>query len=377
MLLNCHTYYSFCYGTISIDEILEELPKYGYKEFVISDINNTSACLDIIRKGTEKGLRPIAGIDFRNGVQQQYVAIAKNNEGFKEINEFLTDHLHEEKTVESIAPSFKNAFVIYPYSAYTGQELRDNEYIGMSTKDIISYKFLSSKISHDKLVILQSLSFLNKRSFNAHRLLRAIDKNVLLSMLPKEEQATLTEVIISKAELLEAFVEYPQIIKNTEALLANCNIHFDFGKFANKNLAFYTDSLANDMKLLRKECEKGIEHRYGNNPDKQVLERIGKELQIIEQMNFASYFLINWDIIKYAQRKNYYYVGRGSGSNSILAYLLRITDVDPIELDLYFERFINPHRANPPDFDLDFSWTDRDDVTRYIFERFGKDGKGI
>jgi len=375
MLLNCHTYYSFCYGTIPTDELLVQLPKHGYTEFVISDINNTAACLDIIRKSKEHGIRPIVGIDFRNGVQQQYVAIAKNNAGFKEINDFLTTHLHAEKEFAPLAPPFKNAFVIYPFSAYTGQELKENEYIGVSTKDIIGYKFLSSKISHDKLVILQTLSFLDKRSFNAHRLLRAIDKNALLSMLPKEEQATLTEVIISKTELLEAFVEHPQIIKNTEELLANCSIHFDFGKFANKNLAFYTDSLANDMKLLRNECEKGIEYRYGNIPNTQVLERIEKELQIIEQMNFASYFLINWDIIKYAQSKNYYYVGRGSGSNSILAYLLRITDVDPIELDLYFERFINPHRANPPDFDIDFSWTDRDDITRYIFERFGNEGK--
>lgn len=375
MLLNCHTYYSFCYGTIPTEDLLKELPKHGYTEFVISDINNTAACLDAIRKSKEYGLRPIVGIDFRNGVQQQYVAIAKNNAGFKEINDFLTTHLHAEKEFAPLAPSFKNAFVIYPFSAYTDKELKENEYIGVSTKDIISYKFLSSKISHNKLVILQPLSFLDKRSFNAHRLLRAIDKNALLSMLPKEEQATLTEVIISKTELLAAFVEHPQIIKNTEELLANCSIHFDFGKFANKNLAFYTDSLANDMKLLRSECEKGIEYRYGNNPDKQVLERIEKELQIIEQMNFASYFLINWDTIKYAQRQNYYYVGRGSGSNSILAYLLRITDVDPIELDLYFERFINPHRANPPDFDIDFSWTDRDDITRYIFERFGNEGK--
>jgi DNA polymerase-3 subunit alpha len=83
-----------------------------------------------------------------------------------------------------------------------------------------------------------------------------------------------------------------------------------------------------------------------------------------------SYFLIAWDFTSYARSKGYFYVGRGSGANSIVAYLLRITDVDPLELDLYFERFINLYRKNPPDFDIDFSWTDRDDVTRYIFERF-------
>ena len=83
-----------------------------------------------------------------------------------------------------------------------------------------------------------------------------------------------------------------------------------------------------------------------------------------------SYFLINWKILKYARSKGYFYVGRGSGANSIVAYLLRITDVDPIELDLYFERFINLYRKNPPDFDIDFSWTDRDDITHFIFNTF-------
>lgn len=107
------------------------------------------------------------------------------------------------------------------------------------------------------------------------------------------------------------------------------------------------------------------------NPTPEVMKRVEKELGIIEHMNFASYFLINWDIVNYAQHKDYYYVGRGSGANSIVAYLLRITDVDPIDLDLYFERFINPSRTNPPDFDIDFSWTDCDDITRYMFDTYG------
>ncbi|MEO7482355.1 MAG: DNA polymerase III subunit alpha, partial [Ferruginibacter sp.] len=90
------------------------------------------------------------------------------------------------------------------------------------------------------------------------------------------------------------------------------------------------------------------------------------------ELGFNAYFLINWDIIRYAQSRGFYYVGRGSGANSIVAYCLRITDVDPIELNLYFERFLNPHRTSPPDFDIDFSWTDRDEVIDYVFKRYGK-----
>ena len=101
-----------------------------------------------------------------------------------------------------------------------------------------------------------------------------------------------------------------------------------------------------------------------------VLNRINKELDIIEKKNFVSYFLIAWDFTTYAREKGYFYVGRGSGANSIIAYLLRITDVDPIELDLYFERFINLYRTNPPDFDIDFSWKDRDEIIAYLFGKY-------
>ncbi|MEN8885868.1 MAG: DNA polymerase III subunit alpha, partial [Winogradskyella sp.] len=114
----------------------------------------------------------------------------------------------------------------------------------------------------------------------------------------------------------------------------------------------------------------GVQYRYGHNVDKKVYDRINKELKLIKQKGFVSYFLINWKILEYARKKNYYYVGRGSGANSIIAYLLRITDVDPIELDLYFERFINLFRQTPPDFDIDFSWRDRDDITKHIFKTF-------
>jgi len=99
------------------------------------------------------------------------------------------------------------------------------------------------------------------------------------------------------------------------------------------------------------------------------MERMEKELKLIVELGFCSYFLINWDNGELCRSRNFYYVGRGSGANSMVAYLLRITDVDPIELDLYFERFINPYRTNPPDFDIDFSSLERDDITRYLFDK--------
>jgi DNA polymerase III subunit alpha len=371
VLLNCHTYYSFCYGTLSVEELLEEVIQKGYDSFVVSDINNTSACLETVRLCQEKNIKPILGIDFRNGVKQQYIGIAQNNAGFKELNEHLSAHLHNSTDLENIAPEFDHCYVIYPMQTYTGWTLRENEFIGVSIKELQKLQFSIARHQSNKLVALQSSTFIHKKHFNAHRLLRAIDKNTLLSKLPQTEQTTPDEIILPKEELYAAYSLYPTIVKNTEHILTSCSIHFEYGKLTNKNLSQYTDSRAGDMELLRKECMEGLKYRY-KDPSPEVLNRIEKELDVINQLNFASYFLINWDIIRYAQRNNYYYVGRGSGANSIVAYLLRITDVDPIDLDLYFERFINIHRSNAPDFDIDFSWTDRDDVTRYIFDRFGR-----
>lgn len=379
MLLNCHTYYSFCYGTLSTEQLFDEVESKGYEALVLSDINNTSAILDALRitsgENPPRKLKVIPGIDFRNGPIQKYIGIAQNNAGFKELNEHLSQHLHTSTNFDTRAPKFTNVYVIYPLKIYQGWPLMENEFIGIAANELPGFPFSKAKHYKHKLVVLQPATFIQKKHFNAHRLLRAIDTNTLLSKLSVQEQASGNEVVKEKEKLRHVFSSYPEAVKNTEHILNSCYVGFKFGKLEHKNLKFYTDSLANDMELLRKECAAGLKVRY-NNPSQVVMERMNKELTVIEKMNFASYFLINWDITQYAHHKNYYYVGRGSGANSLVAYLLKITDVDPIELDLYFERFINEFRTNAPDFDIDFSWTDRDDITHYIFDRFGKDRSG-
>ena len=128
--------------------------------------------------------------------------------------------------------------------------------------------------------------------------------------------------------------------------------------------------------MLRELATQGLHYRYPNYTF-QTTQRLEKEMQMIYELGFTPYFLINWDICGFARENNYFYVGRGSGANSVVAYCLRITDVDPIHLDLYFERFINPHRSSPPDFDLDFSWQDRDHVTAYILNKYKDHGAAL
>ena len=373
MYLNCHSYYSLRYGTFSEVALLELAREHELTRLALTDINNTSACLNFVRRAPDFGIQPILGIDFRNGVEACFVGIAKNNQGYRELNDFLSEHLHQEKEFPKRAPAFRDAFVIYPFEKVLLNDqyhFHEYEYIGISVTELRRLPFSRLMEHKDKLVLLQPVTFRNKRDFNAHRLLRAIDNNVLLSKLPKEEEASPEEKMFPVRNLADVFSEYSFILKNTERLMHNCSISFDFSvDRKSQNLSTYLKSREADEKLLEELCYKGLPYRYPVVDDK-IRNRLAKELELIKEKGFVSYFLINWDIVSEARKRGFYYVGRGSGANSIVAYLLRITDVDPIELDLYFERFINLYRTNPPDFDIDFSWKDREEITQYIFDRF-------
>nr|WP_299529795.1 DNA polymerase III subunit alpha [Ulvibacterium sp.] len=361
------------FGTFSELDLLQLAQQNHIKQLVLTDINTTSACLNFVRKAPEYDVRPILGIDFRNGVDPCFLGIAKNNAGYQELNTFLSHHLQNELEIPQRAPAFKNAFIVYPFETVLlneQHEFLENEFIGISIKTLRRLPFSRLLRLKDELVVQQPVTFRNKRDFNAHRLLRAIDNNVLLSKLPETEVADADERMFPIRNLAEAFSEYTHILENTERLLKACSIHFDFSKNRKpQNLRAFTDSIEEDERLIEKLCDEGLPYRYPEM-DESVRERLKKELEVIKKMGFVSYFLINWNIVSHARERGFYYVGRGSGANSIVAYLLRITDVDPMDLDLYFERFINLYRANPPDFDIDFSWRDREEMTQYIFNRF-------
>lgn len=409
MYLNCHTYYSLRYGTISIEELVEQAITLGVKRLALTDINNTSAVFDFVALCQKRGIEPVVGVEFRNGNDLMYVCLACNEEGFSEINAFMTEHNLVKKNYPLKAATFKNVFTIYPLHVYeAGFSFSENEFVGVRLsevnrlwnspltprggirspenlasvlKGISTNQNLNSPANQlaqgatpplgaGGLVLLQPITFLNRTGFNLHRLLRAIDENCLLSKLPKTSQCLEDELFHEQAYLEKALVNYPNIIENTEKLLASCSFKFDFDTPKNKSV--FSSSKEADLELLTKLAWDGFQYRYGKK-NAEAKARIEKELKIIHELGFGSYFLITWDIIRYARSRGYFHVGRGSGANSIVAYCLQITDVDPIELDLYFERFINPFRTSPPDFDIDFSWDERDEIIDYVFKRYGKE----
>lgn len=375
MYLNCKTYFSFRYGTFKTEELVQAAADLGITALALTNINNCSDAWDFYTSCKKHEIKPILGAEIRNGDAFCYVLLAASVQGFEHINTFLSDHLLTGKPFPPDAGSSpllgsgSDVYIIYRPGDKKPENLCSNEFVGVSPYHITKlFGFPITQLQH-KLVILHPVSFQNRKYFNAHRLLRAIDNNTLLSMLKAEQHGSMDELFISPSALMAAFISYPFIITNTISLVDAC--HLEMEMHTDKNKKTFSASIEDDRLLLSKLAYNGCAARYGIHNQK-ALKRVKKELQIIDEMGFNTYFLITWDVIRYAQGRGYFYVGRGSGANSIVAYCLQITDVDPLELDLYFERFLNPHRSSPPDFDIDFSWVDRDDVIDYIFKRYGK-----
>jgi DNA polymerase-3 subunit alpha len=300
MLLNLHSNYSLRYGTLSIEQLAANMLAGGYDTAVLTDINNSSATLDFIKACKDKGLNGLAGMEYRNGDELLYIGIAKNTEGFRELNELMTSANRDKILLPARAPEFQQAFVVYPFGKIKPECLRENEFIGIKARQFNKIVFAPGK-DLEKYVMLHPVSF-GKRDYKLHRQLRAIDHNLLISQLQPEQFALEDEIMIPKAKLLKNFEQFPQLIANTWKLLSQCTFDFDFKAVRNKQS--FTGNRYDDKNLLYKYAMDGLSRRYDKS-DKAARERVMKELEIIDNLNFSAYFLITDDICRYARNRNF------------------------------------------------------------------------
>lgn len=369
MYLNCHSYHSLRYGTIPLKDLVGLAVSCGVKAMALTDINTVTGIYDFIRDCKKNEIKPLVGMEFRCNHQFKYIGLAKNAKGLAEMNRFLTEHNFSGETLPLRAPKFESAFVIYTLEN-APETLYENEFIGVRPEEVSSLLTSKHKNKIAKMVVLQPVTFSNKKEYNLHKVLRAIDTNIILSKLTEADYCKTSDFIKPLESLLPFYEQYPEIISNTQHIIDNCNFQYEFGVPQNKK--FFTKSREEDIKMLTGLALEGFESRYGKE-NIIAKARVEKELKVIDELKFSAYFLITWDIVQYSNSQGFMHIGRGSGANSIIAYCLGITDICPIELDLYFERFLNLNRKTPPDFDIDWSWQERNVILEYIFEKYGSD----
>jgi DNA-directed DNA polymerase III PolC len=357
---------------MSPDRLFEETKRFKINKIVLTEINNTASYIEMLRiiedRKEEHQLSLALGIEFREDSQFKFIAIAKDNLGFERINRYRSYLNNQKEKVPARCPILEHSYIIYQLGGIEPEQLRHNEFIGirasqlnkfMLNKDFVSYK--------NKFVILNPVTFADKQGFNIHRLSRCIDLNTLLSKLPPHEQAQEDETLGSEFDIESKFRHFPALIRNTRTIIDNCTIDLPLG--TDKNKKSFSGTPEQDWDFLITKAWEGFQEKY-DSADPVMRERFERELNIIKQKDFCTYYLIAYDLVRFADEKGLAHVGRGSGANSMVAFCLGITDVDPIELDLYFERFLNTERTTPPDFDIDFSWDERDQIYDYLFSKY-------
>jgi len=369
MYINCHSYHSLRYGTLSVNDLVSQAQACDVKVLALTDINTVTGIYDFVKACKQADIKPVVGMEFRSDNRLLYIGLAKNRAGIGEMCRLLTAYNCDGVQLPQKAPEFTNVYIIYPFSNRP-KTLSQNEFIGVRPEQL---NFLIQKEWQEylpKMVIWSPVTVSGKNEHNLHRILRAIDQNVVLSKLSEDDFCSISETIQPVDNLLRLYKNHPEIVANTEKILQDC--HFEFVYRTPKNKKHFTGSRESDKELLQKLATEGFKRRY-EEENIVAIKRIEKELKVIHELEFSGYFLITWDIVRYSTSLGLMHIGRGSGANSIIAYCLGITDICPIELDLYFERFLNLNRKTPPDFDIDWSWQDRNTILEYIFNRYGKD----
>ncbi|MEL6653429.1 MAG: PHP domain-containing protein [Bacteroidota bacterium] len=295
MYLNCHTHFSLRYGTLSVSQLVGLAVQHQIEALALTDIHNVSACYDFVRECREHRIEPIVGMEFRRGDQLLYIALAQNLNGFQEINQFYSRYSHEKRDFPDLPPYWSDVYVIYPWARRDTVSLSEHEFLGVRPNELP--QLLRSRYRHrqEQIVALNTISFVDKRGHNIHRLLRAIDHNQLLSKLPQAAQAQQDEQFVPPDRLREIYQEYPQLLRNAQRLLGACS--FDFEPEQRRTRQTFTGGKYEDMLLLEKLAYDGLPLRYPHpHRQKEARRRLESELRIIDQLDFNAYFLITWDL---------------------------------------------------------------------------------
>src|SRR5690606_31220437 len=260
MYLNCHSYHSLRYGTLSLDSLIQQALACGATALALTDINTVTGIYDFAKACRKVGIKPIVGMEVRQGNRLYYITLATCRAGIGEICRLITDHNCEGAELPSRAPAFEEVITVYPM-ANVPEQLRDNEYIGIRPHEVNRLIRPEWQKWLHRMVIWYPVTVSGKLEHNLHRILRAIDLNVVLSRLSEEDCCRVDEYMRPAGELLAIYGDYPLIVANTARIMEACNFEFDFA--TPKNKRHYTGNREGDIKLLTGLAYAGLKKRYG------------------------------------------------------------------------------------------------------------------
>ena len=429
--LHVHTQYSLLDGANKVDRLIKRVSQTGMPAVAMTDHGNMFGAVDFYKKAAAAGVKPILGCeayvaprsrkdkgvsrvdDFEAGGNHHLVLLAMNEQGYKNLCRLVTlsykegfyykPRIDKELLTEfngglialsgCLASEVNQAIakgsidkardVMNEYRAlFDGRyyvEIQDNHLPEQERANVELIR-LANELSLP-LVATNDCHYLAPEDAEAHEVLLCIQTGKTFSDEKRWRFGTDQLYVKSPEEMAAAFPEHPECIDNTLDLASRCDLELSFGKY--QFPVFATPKKESLEEYLDRAAEEGLENRFAilreqaewkTENETTYSERLQRELTTIKKMGFAGYFLIVADFTNYAKGEGIPVgPGRGSAAGSLVAWVLGITDIDPIPYNLLFERFLNPERKSMPDIDMDFCFERRDEVIRYVRDKYGED----
>jgi DNA polymerase-3 subunit alpha len=416
--LHVHSHYSLLDGLSKIDELLDCVKENGMDSVAVTDHGAIYGAVEFYKKAKKKGVKPIIGCEAYLALESMQekrpnidnrryhlVLLVKNEKGYKNLvklitKSYLEGFYYKPRIDEDILSQYsegliglsacimgkipqlilKKKFDEAKKTALKYQDIfgKGNFYLEMQHHpNLENQKIVNegvAKLSKEldiPLVATNDCHYLRPEDSEAQDILMLINTGAdpndpeRLTMEADDFSLRLPE------KMAEDFKEFPEAIENTQKIADKCNFEFKLGE--TKLPHFKTPNGKTLDEYMKDLCMEGIKKKFGDNPGKEILDRLNYELEMIKKMGFSSYFLIVQDFVNWAKEKRIVVgPGRGSVGGSLVAYVLGITNIDPIKYNLLFERFLNPDRISMPDIDLDFTDRRRNEVIEYVAEKYGR-----
>ncbi|MDD6880276.1 MAG: DNA polymerase III subunit alpha [Firmicutes bacterium] len=416
--LHVHTEYSLLDGAARIKNLVARAKELGMESIAITDHGAMFGVIDFYKECKKQGIKPIIGCEVytaarkmtdkepdKDKYQGHLVLLAKNETGYKNLIKIVSQgyikgyyykpridkdvlRRHSEGIIAlsaCLAGNVQNKLLRGDYEGAKAEaeELLDifgegNFFIeiqdqGLEEEAMIKPQLINiARELNVKMVATNDVHYVRKEDAKAHDVLLAIQTATSINDENRMRFPNDEFYLKSEDEMRRVFAYLPEAIDNTQIVADACNVEFEFGQYHLPE--FIAPDGKENREYLRELCRKGLIERYGDNPGKDLEERLDYELNTIESMGYVEYFLIVWDFINYAKENGIMVgPGRGSAAGSLVAFCLKITDIDPIKYNLIFERFLNPERVSMPDIDIDFCYERRPEVIDYVTRKYGEE----